>query len=190
MEIRAADVEREAEAVGDALARAFHDDPVINWLLGEGKDAALMFATLARYTHEITEVAVDEDGSLAGVALWDPPRHQPDYPEGAIAGFMAAMGDRVSYGMLLDEELGKRRPEQPFWYLAQLGTVPERQGTGVGGALLRAGLARSDAERMPTYLESSKESNVPFYETYGFAVTSRFELPDGPPIWTMWRRPA
>jgi hypothetical protein len=39
------------------------------------------------------------------------------------------------------------------------------------------------------YLECSKESNVDFYARHGFAVTERIVLPEGPPLWLMWREP-
>ncbi|NUT09911.1 MAG: GNAT family N-acetyltransferase [Nonomuraea sp.] len=183
VEIRRAD---DFDAVGAALARAFHDDPVIEWLLPGGKGAAAMFATLARHSHAIAETALDRGGAVAGVALWDPPGHRPD-EESALPGLLSAMGDRVHQGMLLEEEFARHKPDLPHWYLAQLGTVPELQGTGVGGALTRAGLER--CEGLPVYLESSKESNVPFYEKFGFVVTERFTLPGGPPLWGMLRPP-
>ncbi|MFI9588860.1 GNAT family N-acetyltransferase [Nonomuraea sp. NPDC052265] len=183
MEIRESD---DFDAAGQALARAFHDDPVIGWLLPGNRGAAGMFATLARHTHAITETALSGGGAVAGVALWDPPGHRPD-DEAAIPGLVAAMGDRVHQGLLLEGEFARHKPGGPYWYLAQLGTVPELQGTGVGGALMRAGLARCAG--LPVYLESSKESNVPFYERFGFVVTERFTLPDGPPVWGMLRPP-
>lgn len=107
--------------------------------------------------------------------------------ESAIPGFVEAMGERVSYGVALEEAFARYRPAEPHWYLAQIGTDPAAQGRGVGSALMREGLARCDADRLPVYLESSKESNVPFYERFGFAVTSEIKLPDGPVVWGMWR---
>jgi GNAT superfamily N-acetyltransferase len=180
MEIRPS---KDFEAVGAALAAAFLGDPVIEWMLPGGKSTAAMFTALARHTHAITETALDGDGAIAGAALWDPPGHRPG--DEGVLDFLAAMGDRVGHGMLLEEEFAKHKPQGPYWYLGQLGTVPELQGTGVGGALLRTGLARCDG--LPVYLESSKECNVPFYESFGFVVTERFTLPDGPPVWGMLR---
>ena len=52
-------------------------------------------------------------------------------------------------------DLARNHPRVPHWYLPVLGTAPEYQGRGVGSALLRALLARSDAEGLPAYLESS-----------------------------------
>jgi hypothetical protein len=30
---------------------------------------------------------------------------------------------------------------------------------------------------------------VPYYQRFGFAVTGQIDLPDGPPLWPMWRAP-
>ena len=64
---------------------------------------------------------------------------------------------------------------------------PEHQGKGLGTALLRPGLEHADALRLPAYLESSNERNVPLYERHGFAVIAEHVLPDGPTLWLMWR---
>jgi hypothetical protein len=51
-------------------------------------------------------------------------------------------------------------------------------------------LERCDAEGLPAYLESSKASNVPFYERFGFRVTQDLQLaPDAPTLYGMWREP-
>ena len=59
---------------------------------------------------------------------------------------------------------------KPHWYLFTLGTAPERQGKGVGSALLRSMLRRVDERGEPAHLESSKERNVPRYSRFGFEV--------------------
>jgi ribosomal protein S18 acetylase RimI-like enzyme len=84
----------------------------------------------------------------------------------------------------------KAHAEQPdHYYLAVLGTHPDQQGRGVGSALMAPVLAKCDAEGVGAYLESSKESNVPFYERHGFAVVGEVTFPSGPTIWPMWRDP-
>jgi ribosomal protein S18 acetylase RimI-like enzyme len=86
-------------------------------------------------------------------------------------------------------EIERRHPVVPHYYLSVLGTDPEQQGGGIGSALLAPVLHRCDADGVAAYLECSKESNVAFYERHGFTVTDRVELPEGPPLWFMWREP-
>ena len=78
---------------------------------------------------------------------------------------------------------------EPHYYLAVLGTEPEKQGKGFGAAMLAPVLDRCDAEGALAYLESSKERNIPFYERHGFVVQETLQLPDGPPLWPMIREP-
>ena len=51
-------------------------------------------------------------------------------------------------------------------------------------------LARADADRVPCYLENTKERNLPFYQKHGFEVIVEEKVAeDGPTIWTMKREP-
>ena len=78
----------------------------------------------------------------------------------------------------------------PHWYLLYIGTCPERQGQGLGSALLQAVLDRCDARRVPAYLESSCEKNVPLYRRHGFVEHGTLEPAAGcPPMTPMWRNP-
>jgi ribosomal protein S18 acetylase RimI-like enzyme len=62
-----------------------------------------------------------------------------------------------------------------------------RQGRGLGSALLKAGLARCDAEGAAAYLESSNPKNVPLYERHGFEVIGLVQPADFPPLIPMLR---
>ncbi|WP_157249925.1 GNAT family N-acetyltransferase [Nonomuraea typhae] len=181
MEIVIADKASDMEEAGTVLGRAFAEDPVISWLLPGGVGRERMFAALGRYMHDVVEVA-REGAAIVGVAIWDPPGFVPDLEAGGPE-LLAAMGDQVAKGMQLDETFGAHRPAEPHWYLAQIGTHP--RGAGVGGTLLRSGLARTAG--LPVYLEASAAGNVPIYERFGFRVTSEIRLPDGPSVWGMLR---
>lgn len=61
------------------------------------------------------------------------------------------------------------------------------QGTGKGGAVIRAGLERVNAEGLPACLETAKETNIGLYRRFGFEVTEEWRLPGGPPVWSMVR---
>jgi GNAT superfamily N-acetyltransferase len=65
------------------------------------------------------------------------------------------------------------------WYLAVLGSDTVVRGKGYGQALMQSRLDRVDAEHAPAYLESSKAENVPYYQRFGFEVTSEIVSPKG-----------
>jgi len=83
-----------------------------------------------------------------------------------------------------------KRPREPHFYLAILGVRPDRQGTGLGSALLSRTLSRLDEAGAPAYLESSNPVNVPLYQRHGFRAVDEIRLPGGGPSeLCMWREP-
>ncbi len=101
-------------------------------------------------------------------------------------------GLRLPISVVTLEKAEKLHPRAPHWYLALLGTDPDRQGSGLGSAALQPVLDLCDTEGQAAYLESSKEGNVPFYERHGFEVTGTVDLGrggTGPRLWLMWREP-
>ena len=80
-------------------------------------------------------------------------------------------------------------PRWPHWYLGVLGTDPPMQGRGLGSGVMEPVLSRCDRDGIGAYLESSKESNVPYYRRHGFEVVEVVTLPKGPRLWLMWRHP-
>jgi GNAT superfamily N-acetyltransferase len=99
------------------------------------------------------------------------------------------LGKRASY---VGRELGqleRSRPHEAHWYLSFLGTLPDRQGFGIGTALLRAVLAHCDEKQLTAHLITATRKNVSYYEHRGFRVMQTSELPNGPTAWSMTRQP-
>ncbi|MUL83621.1 MULTISPECIES: GNAT family N-acetyltransferase [unclassified Mycolicibacterium] len=187
------------EQLAGVLGRAFHDDPVMVWMLPEAarrkRALARMFATMTRH-HFLagggSEVAL-RAGAIGAAALWDPPgcwRQTPLQELLMMPGFARALGRRAVRGKQIAELMKKHHPDEPHWYLAVIGSDPTVRSGGFGHALLRSRLDRVDAEHAPAYLESSNPHNVPYYSRFGFEVTGEIALPDGGPTMTpMWRAP-
>jgi len=95
----------------------------------------------------------------------------------------------VRRAIRLGDFMSEHHLHQPHYYLAALGTDPVFQGQGIGSALMQPVLDRCDKERLPAYLESSKQANIPFYNKHGFEVIEELQIPDGPRLWPMIRQP-
>ncbi|HET9197117.1 MAG TPA: GNAT family N-acetyltransferase [Solirubrobacterales bacterium] len=172
------------------LHAAFMDDPVVRWVFPSE-------AKRRRYGHRYFEMQARRlvPGGLVwrahgGGALWAGAGRWRESPlqalrlAAATLGGVGLRGGTVGRGLLGIES---RHPREPHLYLAAVGVRPERQGQGLGSALLGPGLSHADALGLPAYLESSNIRNVPLYERHGFEVTEEVQLPQGPPVWLMWR---
>ncbi len=186
-------------ALARVLARAFFDDPVMQWMLpDEARRARALprvFGAMTRH-HFLAGDAVEvasRAGEVGAAALWDPPDRWKQTPREEwrmMPNFLLAMGWHFRRGKAMSELMKRSHPEEPHWYLAVIGSDPDVRGAGFGQVLMRSRLDRCDAEGAPAYLESSKESNVPYYMRWGFDVTGELTLPDGgPTMWQMWRQP-
>jgi ribosomal protein S18 acetylase RimI-like enzyme len=151
------------------------------------------FTIQLRHTYlERGEVFTTRD--LAGVAMWAPPgRARPGWRDLVrlmpVMPYLTGLGRDTPEAARMLSAVDAARPTEPHWYLATLGTDPERQRSGVGSALMRSVLDGVDTEGLPAYLESSKESNLAFYGHHGFEVTGEIRTPrGGPTLWLMWRR--
>lgn len=185
----------DADAVADTLAKAFFDDPLICFLLKDEASRPVRMPRLFKLLFKLglPHGACDVTAGYEAAALWRPPGawHIPPWQyvtNGAdfigVFGFGGAL--QVMGAM---DVIEKRHPHEPHWYLQAIGTDPARQGQGYGGVAIRRHLAVADGAGMPAYLESSKESNIPIYQSFGFEVTGEIKLPDGPTLWPMWRKP-
>jgi ribosomal protein S18 acetylase RimI-like enzyme len=63
------------------------------------------------------------------------------------------------------------------YYLWGLAVDPGTQRSGAGSALLDAFLRKTDAAQTPVYLETHRESNVPYYEQRGFTLIGKETVP-------------
>lgn len=181
-------------ALSTALARAFHDDPVFAWIVPDPsrRRARLpsVFAAFAEVYLPHGETYMAGDG--AGAALWAPPGSEP-IPEEQAEVFgqrlATSLGEDADRAFEVDALLEQHHPAEPCFYLQFVGVVPEHQGGGLGSRLLRTVLQRCDASVTPAYLEATSQDNRRLYQRHGFAPVGEITLPQGPPVWPMWREP-
>lgn len=177
------------------LARAFQDDPALSWIL---PDAAQRKIRLPLMFDFITPLDL-RDGYALGSAggevatLWR-------FPGKAQTGMLDMVkllpavfntfGAAALRALAVSEAIDAHHPKGiTYHYLHYAGVLPEHQGKGWGGAAIRAGLDRADAEGIPSLLETATPRNVGLYTSLGFEILSEWDVPrGGPHFWTMLRR--
>jgi ribosomal protein S18 acetylase RimI-like enzyme len=196
MDIRPA-TKADAEAIKELAKKAFCDDPLMNWFLLQDRrrEAALesfydFMVNAYCLPRGLTWVADD----VSGAAMWMPPGKWEPPP--AMQFTMVGVVIRSFGWRNLPLKFGERQridgchPREPHYYLAGLAVREELRGRGIGSALIRPVLERSDREGIGCYLEASQERNVSFYRRHGFAVTRELAIgPEKVPVWIMGRDP-
>ncbi|MET9499787.1 GNAT family N-acetyltransferase [Streptomyces sp. NPDC006552] len=193
------------------LDEAFRDDPVSSWVFPGAEHRRARHAGLMGAFTDVTfaEGYIDlaEDGSA--VALWMDVPADPEDADADTSGGSSGAEDRgegaedgpAQLRAAVDpdnervEQIGRLTEAahptgRAHAYLWMIGVRPERQGEGLGTALMAPVLERCDREGLPAYLEASNARSRALYERLGFVFTgTAVDLPGGPALWPMWREP-
>jgi len=190
-------------AAAEALARAFDDDPLTNFLLPNPVNRPrVLTATFAAQvldglSHGVVWAAFDGDLPVS-TAVWAPPDAWPVSISRQIRTIVSALAPgfravpsalHAAPGFLRTMSAMERiHPDRPQWYLSLLGTDPRYQGKGAGSRVLAPVLERCDAEGCHAYLETSTTRNLAWYGHHRFDTLEELRpLKGGPPLWTMER---
>lgn len=191
-QIRDGDI-RDAEMLADVLADSFSNDPIMNWVI----PATQLYKDFFRLIIDqifLPRGIVHVETAERGAGLWLPPGEKFDILPGLdiiklMGRLLLSNGPRPLMRVPQQAKLfEKHHPHKPHYHLLFVGCRQQAQGQGVGSALLKQGTRICDEQRMPAYLESSNELNLPLYQRHGFEVISEANLPNGgPKVWFMWR---
>lgn len=189
--IKRADLQ-DAFPLARLVAAAFHDLPHARWLVPDPAERAEIlpgyFAILVE--HGLIHGVVDTTPSLDAVAIWLPhtlaPNPPPDDYDARLADITGPWLDRFR---TLDDLLDAHHPRASgHEHLAALAVRPGRQGQGVGSALLNRRHAHHDRHGVAGYVEARSTGSRDLYLRHGYVpFGARVDLPDGPPIWPLWR---
>ena len=183
--------------VARAQARAFFDDPLQVWALPDASTRLSIleqvFALLSRYSSVPRGESYTDDVAVVRGVLGParPVRLLDREAALAMAPILDLLGDADARFRAAEDTMRAGPPDRA----ALLPAGPRHRPAPPGGGA-RLGGDAAGARRVatpsgiPAYLESTKERNVGFYESHGFAVTGRERIGlGGPPLWLMWRAP-
>jgi GNAT superfamily N-acetyltransferase len=182
------------DAIAALLHEVFRDDPVSRWVFPDAahREEAhpRLFGAFLDHGLEHGTVHVTADG--AGAAVWF-----------AVAGGELRGGDDLGARLEKVDPGNDRLPtlgelteavhpvDRDHAYLQAIAVAQDRQGHGIGTALLVPVLEQCDREGLPAYLEASNADSRRLYERHGFVTLDPVvALPDGPPMYAMWREPS
>ncbi len=144
VEIRTATPE-DLGVVVDTAARSLDAEAMLRWSFGEDRFEDRIRRHFDYYDGENARrgwIRVVADG--AGIAVWIPPDAREEHeaigpaPKGEEAEIL---GDNAERHASFWGWVGEHEPSEPLLYLSHIGVAPDRQGEGLGSALMRDGLA-------------------------------------------------
>ena len=181
------------------LAMAFQDDPgTVNF----EPDDERRRRVLPPFFRTFVAASLAENGDLVvagdpieGIASWFGPEQHGPSPDAMGAhsfGEVLALAGQESADRLLAmvgeiERQHALLTDGPHRRLEFYGVVPDRQGTGLGTALIEDGHRHANELGLPIYLETFSDWNVGFYRHRGYEVVGEFTIGDGTRGWGMIR---
>jgi len=182
--------------LAEKLAASFASQPLSKWALGAGERALARGERILRlnFQNALPFNLGYTTAELDGAALWHPPGVRQSLWQAItwiirLAG-ITGVSRRLIPQLSLFIKYEKTFPRNPHYYLSLLAVAPERQGKGIGSALLKPVLDRCDEEGMCAYTATDTMPNVRFYEKKGFRIKDTISMPgSGVTIRTMLRHP-
>ncbi|HET9895787.1 MAG TPA: GNAT family N-acetyltransferase [Streptosporangiaceae bacterium] len=184
--------ETDVGVLSRVIAEAFIDLPPSAWLVSDPEARRALFPGYFRILVEQTLAGgvVHTTPDRDAVALW---RYVDGSDGGAdgdyAARLTAATSPWTERFVRFDGALESGHPSgAPHHYLAILAVRPDRQGAGLGTAMLDAYHQVIDETGAAAYLEASHPRTRTLYLRHGYADHgSPIQLPDGPVMYPMWR---
>ncbi|BAY80568.1 acetyltransferase [Calothrix parasitica NIES-267] len=163
--------ENQEQTQEDWLSQLFFQEIV---LFGEENYRETWEACL-RYFQPLRHVYTTPE--MKGVAVWIPPLGYPlDVWRCLQAGYYTGLNYSFPFS-LLNKTYYDLNIKQPYWCLSILGVSKDYRRQGIGSALIKPILERASSDDLPCYLFTQTEEGVKFYESNGFEVSKKIEVP-------------
>ncbi len=183
-------------AISEMYSRAFLEEPLLRWPLGDVPDPRVVIEAEFAGTHLIAAAhgCLWEVGDAQGGAGWISPQAAETYWNELVQGTRGVIAHAADGGVRHVKQwewIASHYPQEPIWFLESIAVDPDRQGGGLGSALINHGLQLADHSGLPAFLETSSSHLVGYYQRFGFGVVAEGDVPGGGPrVWFMRRNPA
>ncbi|UCE13645.1 MAG: GNAT family N-acetyltransferase [Candidatus Heimdallarchaeota archaeon] len=193
---------KDIEKACNVLGKAFHDDPAWIHVIPDENERKeklpTIFEYIIRYSLKYGKVHAPTE-NLEGIAVWIPHTtvEKSIWRILRSGAFRAAikMGSEIGSNIQklfdqIDKDRREHMKDRPYLYLQAIGVLPEFQGQGIGGNLLKPMFANADLNGVSIYLETETEKNMQIYSKYGFKILKEGKAPGAEfHFWEMVREP-
>jgi ribosomal protein S18 acetylase RimI-like enzyme len=173
---------QDKELVTTMLTQCFDDNKSVNYIIPQDRHRTRGILRLMEYSFDYCklygEVYISDDKQGCALIV---------YPQKIKTTLRSTLLDlrlifrcigliNLRKALQRETTIKKLHPREPFCYLWFIGVTPAAQQKGIGSTLLKELLAQCDQQKLPVYLETSVERNVPWYEQSGFTVYHKLDL--------------
>lgn len=166
----------------DILTRSFSDNKSVNYVVKQDQNRVDRITRLMDYSfnvcNEFGEVWISDDQQACALIL---------FPDKKRSSFRTLLWDlklassviglnRISAVLKREAMIKSNHPKEPIAYLWFIGVNPELQRKGLGSAFIQEVIKECEGKKRPIYLETSMESNLPFYRKFGFEIFQSLQL--------------
>jgi GNAT superfamily N-acetyltransferase len=188
---------------GGILGKAFQNDPAMLMMPAESgaeeriESSAKLFVNqlLACLRNGSPMIVKDTTRILSAFSLYPPGTYPIPLTEQIkmilVTVLKASLFSRQTWlalnrGIKLLDEMKKKHPKNPHYYLEVLGVEPSYQGKGIGSMILKSINEKADKEGVGCYLETAQPRNLPLYKRFGYQIIDQ-KIILGVTLWFMWR---
>jgi len=165
----------------DILTQSFDSNKSVNYAVKQDKKRIQRIKRLMNYSFETCwhfgEIYLTDDKK--GVVLIILPEKKRTTFKGIIEDLKLTLFSigitRVSKILERESRIKKYHPEK-YMYLWYLGVDPQYQGKGVGSSLLKDIIDLGQKRKLPIYLETSTERNLPLYQRFNFKLYQELDF--------------
>jgi ribosomal protein S18 acetylase RimI-like enzyme len=178
------------QMVVDILTKAFYQNKSFNLIVRQDKKKESRIKKIFDYYFEIHLnnglIYISDDKKACAMISYSDGRKQTikSVLRDIKLLFDLGIGSALK-GFRREKLVANVRPPSKYYYLLFLGVHPDHQGKGKGSTLMRDITIDNSDLQLPICLETSLQSNVAFYERFGFKIYHEMEF--GFPLYFMMR---
>lgn len=184
---------RMRERVNAIYTTAFASCTMLRWLYPEPERYLVGIKGFLHYYAGEPEIYEKQTGIVIrdgdkGALIWQ--TDLPDDNGDTIMKFLleSVPPDRRDDTERVFSELGKYKPNEPFWYFRMLGVDPMYRKRNIGEMLTLHFQSICDEAKMTWFGDATNEATARHYERLGATVLAEVQCGSSPPFFPMMRR--